>query len=309
MLVAVLLVALGTILAAAVAYENAMTARRGSATLAFDEALLVSQGSEALAAYGLREIDKTSKGNNFPAQPWAQPIGPVEVVPGVMLEASLEDLEGRFNLNWLVDPGTGKKNPLAVKAFQQLLQILQIEPAWADKVVDWIDLDPAPEPEGAEDSVYLGQNPPYLTANQHITSTSELLALPGFGRDRYVKLAPFISALPYNSKFNYCSAAAPVLDAFAGKPEFSLDPAGLQKNRETAPECFPSLGGYQQTFEDPSTFGKGGVAFESSASQYFRLTSLVTIGTTEFNLYSVLYVVPQANPPLIKPILRSFTPD
>jgi hypothetical protein len=54
MLVAILLVALGTILAAAVAYESAMNARRGTATISFDEALLVGQGAEALAAYGLR---------------------------------------------------------------------------------------------------------------------------------------------------------------------------------------------------------------------------------------------------------------
>ena len=38
MLVAILLVALGTIIAAAVAYDSAMTARRGAATLSFDDA-------------------------------------------------------------------------------------------------------------------------------------------------------------------------------------------------------------------------------------------------------------------------------
>ena len=43
-------------MAAAVAYENAMSARRGSATFDFDEALLVGEGAEALAAYGLRAV-------------------------------------------------------------------------------------------------------------------------------------------------------------------------------------------------------------------------------------------------------------
>ena len=56
MLVAILLVALGTIVAAAVAYESAMTARRGTATFSFDEALLVGQGAEALAAYCLKTV-------------------------------------------------------------------------------------------------------------------------------------------------------------------------------------------------------------------------------------------------------------
>src|SRR5256886_14959737 len=48
LLVAILLVALGTIIAAAVAYENALSARRGTATYAFDQALLIAQGAEAL---------------------------------------------------------------------------------------------------------------------------------------------------------------------------------------------------------------------------------------------------------------------
>ena len=52
MLVAILLVALGTILAADIAYRNAMSARRATATLSFDEALLVAQGAEAQGAPG-----------------------------------------------------------------------------------------------------------------------------------------------------------------------------------------------------------------------------------------------------------------
>ena len=80
MLVAILLVALGTILAAAVAYESAMNARRGSATLSLDEALLVGQGAEALAAYGLKSVmDQAKPGASgardvYPGQPWSQPV-------------------------------------------------------------------------------------------------------------------------------------------------------------------------------------------------------------------------------------------
>ena len=50
LIVAILLVALGTIIAATVAYENAMTARRGTGTYVSDESLLIAQGAEALAA-------------------------------------------------------------------------------------------------------------------------------------------------------------------------------------------------------------------------------------------------------------------
>jgi general secretion pathway protein K len=344
MLVAILLVALGTIIAAAVAYESAMAARRGTATFAFDEALLVGQGAEALAAYGLKAVMDASKPGAggtvdiFPAQPWAQPVGPLEVVPGVTLEASLEDMQGRFNLNWLVDYGAGPFggsnqpggagaggtnlnpiNPLAgatgatpnagaVRAFNKLLGMLNIDQKWTDMLVDWIDSDNNPQTQGAEDSAYLGQTPPYLAANRYLTSISELLALPNFGRENFAKLAPYISALPPATPLNVCTAPAQVLDAFATQVTFMSDGGtGLAKNREAAPGCFPELAAYKTQNLDANDLALAGDKRFGTTSQYFRLSSLVTIGTTEFNLYSLLYMETPGY--LIHPIQRSFSPD
>jgi len=304
LLVAILLVALGTILAAAIAYENAMTFRRGAATYAFDQALLVQQGAEALAAYGLRLAQKADPQHTYAAEGWAQPVGPLEVVPGVMLSAQLEDLQGRFNLNSLVRQD-GTPDPVAVGAFQQLLAMLGLEPKWAGYIVDWIDHDIVPSiPDGAEDSVYMGQTPPYRTPNRYITSASELLALPGFGRDRYVALAPYVIALPYGVKLNVCTAKPLVLDAFLGHGDFSSDVDGLAKNRASAGGCFPKLSDYQAA-ADSATWSKISTKLQMTSS-YFRLTSLVTIGSTEFNLYSLLLQDPTGQ---VRPVLRSYTPD
>jgi general secretion pathway protein K len=355
MLVAILLVALGTIIAAAVAYESAMAARRGTATFSFDEALLVGQGAEALAAYGLQQVMQKSKAGPsgtvdvYLTQPWAQPVGPLEVVPGVALEASLEDMQGRFNLNWLVDYGSnpfggsngqnganpngnginnglggnnGLNNGLngipgltgatpnagAVRAFNKLLEELNIDPKWTDMIVDWIDSDNMPQTQGAEDSAYLGQTPPYLAANRYLTSTSELLALPKFGRENFAKLAPYISALPPATPLNVCTARAEVLDAFSTQTTFMSDGgAGLAKNREGAPGCFPELTSYKTQNLDANDLQLAGDKRFGTTSQYFRLTSLVTIGSTEFNLYSLLYMETQGY--LIHPVQRSFSPD
>jgi general secretion pathway protein K len=323
LLVAILLVALGTMIAAAIAYENAMTARRGAATFALDQSVLIGEAAEALAAYGLREVWRSDKMHTYIGQGWDKPVGPVEVVPEVMLTASLEDLSGRFNLNSLVN-ADGTVNQTTFAAFQQLLAYLEIEPKWAGYIVDWIDPDIVPQnPDGAEDSVYMGQSPPYRTPNMYITSASELLALPGFGRDRYKKLAPYVVALPIDAKLNICTAPGMVLDAFTpGRREFSLDPAGLQKNRESAGACFPTLQEYEQAFASqaktttPNTSnnpnnpnnpnnGNSGAQFATNSS-YFRLTSFVTIGSTEFNLYSLLY---QDATGSVRPLLRSYTPD
>ena len=45
----------------------------------------------------------------------------------------------------------------------------------------------------------------------------------------------------------------------------------------------------------------------AQTSSYFRLTSVVSIGSTEINLYSLLYQDSQAQ--MVRPIQRSFTPD
>jgi len=196
LIVAILLVALGTIIAATVAYENAMAARRGTATFAFDQSIMISEGAEALAAFGIRQFFQANPSNVYLGQGWDKPVGPMEVVPGVMLEASLEDMQGRLNLNNLVQKD-GTPDPVYVAAFTKLLELVGLETKWAPMIVDWIDVDIVPQSiDGAEDSVYMGQTPPYRTPNRYITSTTELLALPGFGRDRYLALAPYIAALP-----------------------------------------------------------------------------------------------------------------
>ena len=328
LLVAILLVALGTIIAASIAYENAMTARKGAAVLALDQSVLVGEAAEALAAYGLRLVWRSDKTHIYIGQGWDKPVGPVEVVPDVMLTASLEDLSGRFNLNSLVN-ADGSVNQTNFAAFQQLLSYLDIEPKWAGYIVDWIDPDIVPQnPDGAEDSVYMGQSPPYRTPNMYITSASEILALPGFGHDRYAKLAPYIVALPIDAKINICTASGMVLDAFTpGRREYSLDPDGLQKNREQAGACFPSQQEYQQAIaqspkppqqqqqplQGGQTLGQGQnqnqqtpAAEFATNSSYFRLTSFVTIGAAEFNLYSLLYQDGQGS---VRPLLRSYTPD
>ena len=308
LLVAILLVALGTVIAATIAYENAMSARRGTATYAFDEALLVAQGAEALAAYGLRTIWQNDKKYTYAAQGWGKPVLPIEVVPGVMLEPSLEDLQGRFNLNSLVD-SQGNPDAVQVTAFTNLLQGVGLEPKWAGYIIDWIDSNITPSvPDGAEDSVYMGQTPPYRAANRYITSTSELLALPGFGRDRYLALAPYITALPpQDTKVNICTAPGMVLDAYLGHPDFGSDPDALARNRAAAPGCFPTKADYDAAFADPQLRGKVDAKI-TQVSSYFRLTSIITIGSTEFSLYSLLYQERNTDGK-VRPILRSFTPD
>lgn len=324
LLVAILLVALGTIIAAAMAYNNAMTARRAVATLSFDQALLISEGAEALAAYGLQQTAKENSSATYPGQPWSQPLPPTEVIPGVTLEAYLEDLQGRFNINDLVGTDGETPNQPAIAAFQRLLSSLGLDTKWAYYIVDWIDKDTTPMTDGAEDSVYMEMDPPYRTPNLPITSTSELLALPGFTRADFDKLAPHIVALPLGVQINTCDADPWVLDALTGHVQWSYDPEQFQKDRAANGGCFPDPQEVEQAAGNvPATGGALGTAAPVTAnaaagpqqtlnnllaqkSSWFRLTSFVTLGSAEFAIYTTLYQDPTG---MSRPVMRSFTPN
>lgn len=314
LLIAILLVALGTVIATTLAYDSALTARRTISALDYDQALLITEGAEDFAAYGLQQAFQNSQDHaTYPAQPWGQPLGPVEVAPGVTLEAQLEDLEGRFNVNDLVKPD-GTANTAAVLAFQYLLQSVGLETHWAGDLANWISMSPTPPfPDAAGDTAYLELDPPYHMPNRAITSTSEMLALPGFGRARFLKIAPYITALPQAVEVNYCSASAQVLNAFLGHQEYS-DPAQFAKDRAAAGGCFPSQAEFQAAFANTGT-GPLGVAqqstflqnFTAQTSSWFRLSTYVSAGPTEFAFYSLLYRDPSSGK--VRVILRSDTPN
>jgi general secretion pathway protein K len=178
---------------------------------------------------------------------------------------------------------------------------IDIEPTWAAAMADWVDADLQPGfPDGAEDSTYTGQEPAHLAANMPVTRVSELMVLPGFGIERFRKLKPYIAALPVGTKLNVCTASGEVIDSLFEERNFSLMPAeDLATRRKEA--CFPTLddlrGTLGQTEYDQikDTLGE--------TSNYFRATVWVTIGTTQFTLYSLL--ARGGNGP-VRPVLRSF---
>jgi general secretion pathway protein K len=320
LLVAILLVAFGTIIAAAMAYDNAMTARRAAATFEFDQALLAAEGAESLAAYALQQTFKENLTYTAAGQLWSRPLPPSEVSPGVTLEASLEDLQGRFNINELVLTDGNTPNTAAIAAFQRLLANLNLDPKLAYYIVDWIDKNTEPmDPDGAEDSVYMEMDPPYRTPNLPITSTSELLAMPGVTRAEFDTLSPYIVALPLGVQINTCTASGVVLDALTGHQQFSSDPKQFQQDRTANGGCFPSPADVMTAAGDVQTGAVAGAqatpgsnvqqsisGLLTERSNWFRLTSYVTLGTAEFSVYTLMY---QDSTGLVRPELRSFTPD
>jgi general secretion pathway protein K len=293
LLVAIVLFALATTMAAAITYNKAMAARRAAATFTLEQALQAGRAAESLAAIVL-EADADEPQTSLD-QDWAQPLGPIEIEgTGVWIQAQVEDLSGRFNLNSVVtlDPTTNTyvADPDQVEVFRTLLRDLGIEDRYADLLVDWIDTDIAPNgSQGGEDTLYLSQVPPYRPPNTFITHASELLALPGFGAERYKKIAPYVTALPLDARVNVCTASGLVLDVTKNDPTNANEFAGSQTLEEDRKKgCAPTLNGYLAGVSSADLKNKAQGRIDEKSS-WFRLRTNVRIGTAEFVLYSVLY--------------------
>jgi len=304
LIMAVLIVALATMLAASVSFKGYLDQRRSANTFAMDQSLEVALGGEAWASDSLRrDKQQNSKTDDF-TEEWATPIPPIPIEGGEF-EGQLEDMQGRFNLNSLVTVQGGKfvLDENAQHRFERLLELLELEPKWALIIADWIDTDVQPNfPDGAEDPTYTGLTPPYRTANMPLTRASELLAIAGFGLDRYRKLEPFVTALPIGTTINLCTASPELLDALvAGRRQFTLARDNTAETRKQ--RCFPNKQDYESglSAKEKEELVQGKVIDQTSS--YFRSTIWVTIGTTQYTLYSLLYR--SGNNGLVRPILRS----
>ena len=291
LIIALVIVALATIFATRISTEGALDQRRAATLLAQAQSMQVAYGAENWVMETLLEDAQHSAQVSL-NQPWAMPMPPLPIDGGEVV-GQVEDMTGRFNLNNLVT-AQGTKNVFAFDWFQRLLARLQLEPKWASLLLDWIDPDnTADGADGAEDGVYLGMNPPYRPANRPITTTSELLSLPGFGIERYRKLQPYVAALPIGTPLNVCTAPGLILDSLAPSlSAFAQDPKMLMSYR--AKGCVPTLrdvnSAIQATLPAAEKAAATGLIAETSA--WFRLTTSVRIGTTEVTLYSLL----QRNP-------------
>lgn len=302
LLLALVLVALVTIIAYDIWFSGSLEQRRAFASLSLERGLQYGIGAEAAAAKLLLLDSQQNGAQDYPAEQWAQPFPPT-TFGDALVEGRLEDMEGRFNLNSLIDKTTGTVNPDRVDQFRRLLQIVGLETKWADLLVDWLDSDDQPTfPDGGEDNLYTLQAPPYLPPNTAITSPSELMALPGFGIERYRRLEPYVAALPSDARLNVCFAPGPVLDSLStGQTQFQ-DAAWLAKQRDS--KCFPTVQTLGSTMPAADFSKLAGYVVEKTS--YFRLTSVTTIGTAQFTLYSLLR---RSKGGLVQPIIRNWGSD
>jgi general secretion pathway protein K len=326
LIIALILVALATILATKLSFDGWLERRRTLGVLASEQALHFGLGAEALAADVLGQAQNTQQVTLN--QPWAQPTQPLPLTPPDdpegepigSLQGALEDMQGRFNLNNLAHVATTPAGTTpaigaagtqfdqqTLEQFQRLLVSVGLEPKWAGIARDWITATDIPSsPDGAKDSIYTSQTPPYRTGEYPMMSPSELMNMPGFGADRYRKIAPYVTALPGFTQINVCTAPALVLESVAKNlnGEWSRSADLLVSERKAG--CFPTLPALTTIVNGADPTAKTTLStYVGDKSSFFRLTTRVNLGTTEFTLYSLLRVGGGGGGK-VTPLLRTF---
>jgi general secretion pathway protein K len=181
----------------------------------------------------------------------------------------IEDLQGRFNLNALVDRPGG--NTVARGRFTNLLAMQGIDVMFVDRIIDWIDTNQNASPLGAEDFEYLGLEQPYRTSGQLLADVSELRLLLDMPAESIELLLRVVASLPDpNSNINVNTALPEVLQALA--PNLSLDMAEAMVESRQGTEGYDNV---QAFLQDEALAGQSiplqGLSVQSG---YFQVTVL-----------------------------------
>lgn len=291
LLTALLITALLATLAITLQWNNALDVRRTVVMLNRDQAIQVALGAESWIQDILRQ-DLADSSTDHLGEIWASEL-PGLPIDGGEIFGTIEDLQGRFNINNLID-ADGNTDPLALEQFQRLLLALQLDPRFAGITADWLDSnDEAAFPDGAEDAIYTGFTPPYRTANQLLSNASELGAIEGMDKASLEILLPHIVALPRRTGINVNTASGPVLQSL-GENLSAADVEGLLLEREEI--GFADLARSFSTLVEPTVLNQ----LEESSS-FFQLKLVVRIDTVRITYYSIL----ERGPGGVTPILRS----
>jgi len=215
LITALLVVSLATVAAVAMATRLHVDVRRTGNLLHGEQAYAYALAAESWAEVILRRDADDSKVDTL-AEDWATALPPI-AVEGGYVRGHIEDLQGRFNVNNVVDANGNPSTP-DLEYYKRLLGVLGLGSELAAALLDWIDPNiNATFPDGAEDQYYLLETPPYRAANRPLSSLSELRLVKGYSQEVVAALEPYITALPDATALNVNTASLVVLQALHAK--------------------------------------------------------------------------------------------
>ena len=310
LIIALLVFALCTALIVAMKSEFTLFYQRGSNVFIAEQAYAYLLSAEDLASMALLADYDEDKISDSPRDDltefWAGPAKPYSIAKGNRvdgyLKGSLEDLQGRFNLNSLVpNDGASDKKSRYTASQQQFIRLLQVLPeleigqseaiAITQSIGDWLDANTIVADNGAEDDYYFSQTPSYRAANRPMASVSELLAVANMTPEIVYALSPWVTVLPEDViVVNIHTAPRTLLRTFGEddvlQPLSEADADSLFEAR-----CSDSIADVAGFLEHPVFEGKkiaGLTNLLGVNSAYFLLVATAEVAERQARLYSVL---------------------
>ncbi len=189
------------------------------------------EGAENLAIKWLiDDLNSPTGQNDNLNEAWATPVPQMPTDHGYV-SGALEDASARINLNSLGGrPSSGSSASVGAKRFnepqrrfvrllllltnnegQPMLTMPEAE-AITEAVIDWVDTDDQETGFGGAEADYYQQLvPPFVAANDVMSSVSELSLIKGITSQIYNALLPYVIALPANVTLNVNTAPEIIL--------------------------------------------------------------------------------------------------
>lgn len=248
------------IVAAGIQYDQRLHIERTRQALLQSQAQVYMDSGEAIAELGL-VLDSNENQKDHLFELWNTQEFAFPLEGGGFINMDLNDLQGRFNLNWLaVNEPDGPR-----QAFERLLSLLTLETSIATELVEWF------KARSLSNVSYADQTIPYANAAMPMADVSELMLLKTIDDEVFDVIRPYVNALPVNEPLNINTAPAYVLQSVASFIDDSAVQTFLQAREETG---FDSVNDWQVM-----------PIFEENADKTLFLNSF-DIASSWFELYT-----------------------
>ena len=274
LVMAMLFVVIATVTVVSLVHEQSFSVRKTANLQQYDANLLYGVGLEDYARLFLNKDAKDSKTDHL-EEDWAIGI-PALPIEGGFLSGSIQDAQGLINVNNLLT------YPATQTQLVKLCQDLDVRPDFIPALIDWIDQNTQAEvSDGAEDDYYTALEIPYRTANRLMADISELKLIKGVDNDMYIKLKPFLTALPEHTALNLNTMPAQIFETLG------LGKTGQEFVDERDKDAFSNVDDFATRMQ--IVLDEDQKKYLSVSTSYFLATGVVTRYEKSITLNSLIY--------------------
>ncbi|MBF6057971.1 type II secretion system minor pseudopilin GspK [Thiomicrorhabdus heinhorstiae] len=287
-----LVVALVAILSSELLYRQFADLKRSAQRLHQTQSLAVVWGLESWVKQGLMADLQDNKVDHL-QEMWASPMPPIPFEGGT-LSGGLSDLQGRLNLNNLLESDEDKRK-LWSDITTRYAQQMGLNDGFVDQLRDWIDSDDEPMPYGAESDRYLLKNPAYSAANRAMVFLKEVRNLESWKPlkpEMWLQFQRSACVLPAVTAINVNTAEPRVLLALADWMTSTIVQNWVNKRQVEPAE---SNGDFRSFMQQETGFSEEEILqalpdwLIDVQSQFFLLQAQVNYGESSQGVEEIFY--------------------